>query len=85
MPYRITWLEQTVIIDFLGRVTTQEIREHSRKVNEDPRFPTVKKRISNCLKAESVEAGLMDVKIFGFIDKEVSHHTPNAPPGCCYP
>ena len=78
MPYTITWLEETVIIDFTGDVTTQEIREHGIEVNADPRFETVHKRISNCSKITSIDANKTDLKIFGFIDKNVSKYVPHA-------
>ena len=66
MPYNITWLERTVIINFFGDVTTQEIREHGIEINADPRFQEVQKRISNCSKIESIDANNTDLKIFGF-------------------
>jgi hypothetical protein len=78
MPYKITWLDTTVIIDFSGDVTTQEIREHGQEINDDPRFKNIRKRISNCSKIQSIETTASDIKIFGFIDKKISKIAPNA-------
>lgn len=78
MPYKITWMDSTVIIDFSGDVTTQEIREHGMEVNDDPRFQSIKKRISNCSQIHSINANSSDIKIFGFIDNKISAMAPNA-------
>jgi hypothetical protein len=78
MPYKITWLDTTVIIDFSGDVTTQEIREHGQEINDDPRFKNIRKRISNCSQIQSIDANASDIKIFGFIDKKISKIAPNA-------
>lgn len=78
MPYKITWLDSTVIIDFFGDVTTQEIREHGMKVNDDPRFKNVRKRISNCSKIKTINASSSDLKIFGMIDHNVAALAPSA-------
>jgi hypothetical protein len=78
MPYKITWLDTTVIIDFTGDVTTQEIREHGQEINNDPRFKNIHKRISNCSKIKSIDANSSDIKIFGFIDNKVSEAAPTA-------
>ena len=78
MPYKITWLDTTVIIDFSGDVTTQEIREHGQEINDDPRFKNIRKRISNCSQIQSIDANASDIKIFGFIDNKISNTAPNA-------
>ena len=78
MPYKITWMDTTVIIDFSGDVTTQEIREHGIEVNDDPRFKNIKKRISNCSQIQSINASSSDIKIFGFIDNKISAMAPSA-------
>jgi hypothetical protein len=78
MPYKITWLDTTVIIDFSGDVTTQEIREHGQEINDDPRFAKIHKRISNCLQIQSIDANASDIKIFGFIDNKISELAPSA-------
>ncbi|ARN75634.1 hypothetical protein [Oceanicoccus sagamiensis] len=78
MPYKITWLDQTVIADFYGDVTVQEIRDHGREVNNDLRFKKVSKRISNCSAITSINASTTDLKIFGFIDHDAARYAPDA-------
>ena len=78
MPYKITWMDTTVIIDFSGDVTTQELREHGIEINDDPRFKNIKKRISNCSHIQSIDANSSDIKIFGFIDNKISEMAPSA-------
>ena len=78
MPYKVSWLEKTVVADFYGDVTVEEIRDHGREINSDSRFKSVTKRISNCSKITSIDANTTDIKIFGFIDKDISKYAPGA-------
>lgn len=72
VPYKITWLERTVVVDFFGDVTLEEVREQGRKVNADLRLDSTKKRILNCSRVDSLETSAADLKIFAFIDSDVA-------------
>lgn len=78
MPYKVTWLEQTVIVDFQDHISLQELRDHSEEVCGDPRFNNLKKRIFNCDKIESIDADPVDLKILAYSDKAQVQRNPDA-------
>jgi hypothetical protein len=78
MPYKITWLEKTVLIDFFGNITVQEIIDQAAEINADLRFEDVHKAIYNCLKIKATDINKSDLKIIGFNDSTFSKYPPKA-------
>ena len=76
MPYEINWRQHGVTVDYVGRVTMQDLMCSGSALKEDPRFVNCHYQLFDLLKADVSALSLDAVRDIALIDSYTSRQHP---------